>query len=197
MKQRANTHPTLQQRLKQVKRQTHVARYQLQRKVKTALGPLDIQETRGISQVQGDVLFISYHANVRRSVEEVLRGEGYRYDVVNAEDAPRFLQLARYRLVIFDWTSRGYWRIFNDVRRHKKHIKIVVLVTSEARAQGTMKGGGYSYVWGEDFDPEQLRTCLRSALQLRHPVCALLKNGEPCNRSCVYDYEPGAVAQVT
>lgn len=197
MKQRIDTHPTLQQRLKQVERRTHVARYQLRRKVKTALGPLDIQETRGISQVQGDVLFISYHANVRRGVEDVLRGEGYRYDVVNAEDAPRFLQLARYRLVIFDWTSRGYWRIFNDVRRHKKHIKIIVLVTSEARAQATMKGGGYSYVWGEDFDPEQLRTCLRSALQLRHPVCALLKNGESCNRSCVYDYEPGAVAQVT
>ena len=52
MKQRADTH-TLQQRLKQVERQTHVARYQLQRKVKTALGPLDIQKNRGISQVQG------------------------------------------------------------------------------------------------------------------------------------------------
>ena len=190
MKRRTDIHPALQDRLKQTERQAHVARYQLQRKVKTALGPLDIQESRGISQVQGDALFISYHANVRRRVEEVLRGEGYRYDVANAEDAPRFLQLARYRLVIFDWTSRGYWRIFNDVRRHKKHIKIVVLVTSEARARATMEGGGYSYVWGEDFDTEQLRTCLRSALQLRHPVCALLKNSEPCNRSCVYDYEP-------
>lgn len=192
MKQRPDTHPILKQRLKQVERQTHVARYQLQRKVKTALGPLDIQKTRGISQVQGDVLFVSYHMSVRRRVEDVLRGEGYRYDAVSAEDAPRFLQLTHYRLVIFDWTSRGYWRIFNDVRRHKKHIKIIVLVTSEARARATMEGGGYSYIWDEDFDPEQLRTCLRSALQLRHPVCALLKNSEPCNRSCVYDYEPGS-----
>ena len=190
MKHRTDAHSILQQRLKQVDRQTHVARYQLQRKVKMALGPLDIQEARGVSQVQGDVLFVSYHANVRRRVEEVLRAEGYRYDAVEAEDAPSFLRLARYRLVIFDWTSRGYWRIFNDVRRNKKHIKIVVLVTSEARAQATMDGGGYSYIWGADFDPEQLRTCLRSALQLKHPVCALLKNNEPCNRSCVYDYEP-------
>lgn len=192
MKHRTDVRSILQERLKKVERQTHVARYQLQRKVKEALGPLDIQEARGISQVQGDVLFISYHAKVRHSVEEVLRGEGYRYDVTNAEDAPRFLQLARYRLVIFDWTSRGYWRIFNDVRQNKKHIKIVVLVTSETRARATMDGGGYSYIWGEDFDPEQLRTCLRSALQLRHPVCALLKNSEPCNRSCVHDYEPDA-----
>lgn len=190
MKHPTDVYAILQERLKQVERQTHVARYQLQRKVKTALGPLDIQETRGVSQVQGDVLFVGYHANVRRRVEDVLRSEGYRYDVVAAEEAPSFLQLARYRLVIFDWTSRGYWRIFNDVRRNKKHIKIVVLVTSEARARATMDGGGYSYIWGEDFNPEQLRTCLRSALQLKHPVCALLKNNEPCNRSCVYDYEP-------
>ncbi|RKU18088.1 hypothetical protein C6500_13785 [Candidatus Poribacteria bacterium] len=192
MKHRTDVHAILRQRLKQAERQTHVARYQLQRKVKTALGPLDIQEARGVSQVQGDVLFVGYHANVRRRVEEVLRAEGYRYDAVEAEDAPSFLQLARYRLVIFDWTSRGYWRIFNDVRKNKKHIKIVVLVTSDARAQATMDGGGYSYIWGEDFDTEQLRTCLRSALQLRHPVCALLKNNEPCNRSCVYNYEPEA-----
>ena len=184
-------HPTdLEHRLKQVRRQTHVARYQLRQKVKAALGPLDIQEKRGISKVQGGVLFVSYRAAVRQRVETVLRTEGYRYDVVEAADAASFLQLARYRLVIFDWTSRGYWRIFNDVRRHKKHIKIVCLVTSEARARATMDGGGYSYLWGEDFDPDQLRTCLRSALQLRHPVCALLKNNEPCNRSCIYDYEP-------
>ena len=192
MKYRDSIHPVLKDRLKQIERQTHVARYQLQGKVKAALGPLDIQENRGVSQIQGDVLFISYHAPVRHRVEEVLRGEGYRYDVVNAEEAPHFLQLARYRLVIFDWTSRGYWRIFNDVRRHKKHIKIIALVTSEARARATMDGGGYSYVWGEDFDSEQLRTCLRSALQLRHPVCALLKNDEACNRSCIYDYDPDA-----
>lgn len=192
MKHRTDVYAILQERLKQAERQTHVARYQLQRKVKTALGPLDIQETRGISQVQGNVLFVGYHANVRRRVEDVLRSDGYRYDAVAAEEAPSFLQLARYRLVIFDWTSRGYWRIFNDVRRNKKHIKIVVLVTSEARARATMDGGGYSYIWGEDFNPEQLRTCLRSALQLKHPVCALLKNNEPCNRSCVYDYEPDA-----
>ena len=42
MKQRADTHPILQRRLKQVERRTHVARYQLERKVETALGPLDI-----------------------------------------------------------------------------------------------------------------------------------------------------------
>ena len=190
MKDRTDSRSLLQERLKQVRHQAHVARYQLQRKVKVALGPLDIQKARGISKVQGDVLFISYHTNVRHRVEEVLRAEGYQYDVVKAEDAPSFLQLAHYRLVILDWTSRGYWRIFNDVRRHKKHIKIVVLVTSEARARTTMDGGGYSYIWGADFDPEQLRTCLWSALQLRHPVCALLKNNEACNRSCVYDYEP-------
>ena len=108
MKHRTDIHSTLQQRLKQIECQTHVARYQLQRQVKIALGPLDIQETRGISQVQGDVLFVSYHTNVRRRVEEVLRSEGYRHDIVRAEDATSFLQLARYRLVIFDWTSRGY-----------------------------------------------------------------------------------------
>ncbi len=191
MKHRTDVHTLLQQRLKQVDRQTHVVRYQLQRKVKMALGPLDIQEARGVSQIQGDVLFVGYHTNVRRRVEDVLRAEGYRYDTVEAEDAPSFLRLARYRLVIFDWTSRGYWRIFNDVRENKKHIKIVVLVTSEARARATMDGGGYSYIWGQDFDPEQLCTCLRSALQLKHPVCALLKHNELCNRSCVYDYESG------
>lgn len=98
----------------------------------------------------------------------------------------------RYRLVIFDWTSRGYWRIFNDVRQNKKYIKIVVLVTSEARARATMEGSSYSYIWDEEFDPEQLRTCLQSALQQQLPVCELLKNGEICNRSCVYNYEPDA-----
>ena len=190
MKRRTDVRSTLQQRLKQVERQTHVARYQLQRRVKTALGPLDIQEVQGISQMQGGVLFVSYHTKVRRRVEAVLRSEGYRYDTVRAENASSFLQLARYRLVIFDWTSRGYWRIFNDVRRNKKHIKIVVLVTSEARARATMKGGGYSYIWDEEFNTEQLRICLRSALELRHPVCELLKNGEVCNRSCVHNYEP-------
>ena len=59
MKHRPDAHSILQQRLKQVDRQTHVARYQLQRKVKMALGPLDIQETRGVSQVQGDVLLMN------------------------------------------------------------------------------------------------------------------------------------------
>lgn len=190
MKRRPDAQSILQQHLKQAARQTHIARYQLQRKVKSALGPADIQEKRGISNLQGDILFVGYHANVRERVVGVLHTEGYRYDVVSAADAQSFFQLARYRLVIFDWTSRGYWRLFNDVRRHKKHIKIIVLVTSEARAKATMDGGGYSYIWGEDFNEEQLRTCLRSALQLQHPVCALLKNSETCNKSCVYNYEP-------
>jgi len=69
MRKRTEPHSDLQQRLKQVERQTDVARYQLQRKVKHALGPLEIQEARGISQVKGDVLFISYHAHVRHRVE--------------------------------------------------------------------------------------------------------------------------------
>lgn len=91
MKYRTNIHSILQQQLKQVERQTHVARYQLRCQVKDALGPLNIQETRGISQVQGDVLFVSYHRNVRRRVEAVLRSEGYRYDTVNAKEASNFL----------------------------------------------------------------------------------------------------------
>ena len=45
MKHRTDAHSILQQRLKQVDRQTHVARYQLQRKVKMALGPLLLQPT--------------------------------------------------------------------------------------------------------------------------------------------------------
>ena len=189
MKYRTNIHSILQQQLKQVERQTLVARYQLRRRVKDALGPIDIQETRGISQVQGDVLFVSYHRNVRRRGEAVLRSEGYRYDTVNAKgsqfSATSALSLG---LVIFDWTSRGYWRIFNDVRQN---IKIVVLVTSEARARATMEGG-YSYIWDTEFDTEQLRTCLQSALQLQLPVCELLKDGGICNRSCIYNYEPDA-----
>ena len=80
MKPRTDIRATLHQRLKQVERHTHLACYQRQRKVKYALGPLDIQETRGISQVQGDILFVSYHTNVRQRVETVLRSEGYRYD---------------------------------------------------------------------------------------------------------------------
>lgn len=195
MRRRTELPTNLQQRLKQVERQTHVARYQLQRKVKRALGPLEIQEARGISQVEGDVLFISYHAHVRHRVEALLQSEDYRFDTVEAPDAYSFLKLARYRLIIFDWTSRGYWRIFNDIRRHMKHINIIVLVTSEARARATMEGGGYSYVWCKNFDTEQLRTCLQSSLKLLHPVCSLLKQGEPCNRSCVYNYEPDTDAE--
>lgn len=195
MRKRTELHSDSQQRLKQIERQTDVARYQLQRKVKHALSPLEIQEARGISKVKGDGLFISYHAHVRHRVEAVPRSEGYRFDTLNAHDAYSFLQLARYRLVIFDWTSREYWRIFNDVRRHMKHIKIIVLVTSEARARATMEGGSYSHVWAEEFDTEQLRTCLQRALKLRHPVYSLLKHGEPCNRSCVYNYEPDSVGE--
>jgi hypothetical protein len=53
-----------------------------------------------------------------------------------------------------------------------------------------MNLGSYSFLLGRGFDPEQLRTCLISSLELRHDVCWLLANGERCNRSCVDDFEP-------
>ena len=53
-----------------------------------------------------------------------------------------------------------------------------------------MRAGGYSYLLGRGFDPEQLRTCIISALKLQNDVCWLLANGERCNRSCVDNFEP-------
>ena len=55
-----------------------------------------------------------------------------------------------------------------------------------------MRAGSYSYLLGRDFDPEQLRTCLTSALKLKHRTCWLLAHGERCNRSCVDDFQSDA-----
>jgi DNA-binding response OmpR family regulator len=191
MRNRRETHPSLRARLNFVERRMERTRDQLERQVDRALTPLDIQEDTGISNIRGDVLIVSRDSEIQDKVEYQVRGDGFRCDIAhNSDEAIGFLKLATYRLVILDRTRRRWGlRVIEQIRRYLPHIKVISIVNDAQRARESMLTGGYSFLMGADFDPQQLSTCLTSSLQMNHRVCYLLANGEPCNRSCVDNYE--------
>ena len=189
---RRETHPALRSRLKFVEERVDRTRERLERQVDRALVPLDIQEDVGISRIKGEVLIVSDKDHIQDKVRYILESEGYRCDIAeNSDEAIGFLKLGTYRMVIIDRTGRRRRARLNfHIRRYMNHIKIISIVRDEARARESMQWGAYSFVMGENFDPDQLSTCLMSSLQMDHRVCDLLAHGEPCNRSCIDNYEP-------
>ena len=99
------------------------------------------------------------------------------------------LRLAKYQLIIVDYTRFRRSNIFSYVRRYQSHVKIISIVSDDRRARELMRMGSYSFLVGRNFDTEQLRTCLVSSLRLKHRVCWLQENGERCNRSCVNNFQ--------
>ncbi len=190
MKHRFNPLPDLDERLEFVDNQVRQARRSLNRQVEEALIPLDIQEDFTISELQGDVMLVSRDDDLHDKIGELLRSEGYPFDMPErTSEAIGLLKLRKYRMIIADCRHRRRSRLFDYIERYQPFVKIITIVPNRDRARESMKRGGYSFLMRKDFDPEQLRTCLISSLQLRHRVCWLLAHGEPCNRSCVDSYQ--------
>lgn len=190
MKHRLNPLPDLDERLDLVEEQVRRARRTLNRQVEEALIPLDIQEDYTLSELQGDVMLVSIDDDLHDKIGEILRSEGYPFDIPErTSEAIGMLKLRNYRLVIADCRHRRRSRLFDYIERYQPFVKTIAIVPNRSRARESMIRGGYSFLMGKDFNPEQLRTCLVSSLQLQHRVCWLLAHGEPCNRSCVDSYQ--------
>ena len=182
--------PDLDERLDQVNERMRRARRILDWRTREARIPLDIQENIGISELQGDIMLISWDGNVKDKVSNLIRSEGYGCDMVgSSSEAIGLLKLDKYQMVIADYTRRSRGRLFEYIRRYQSHIKIVAIVRNDDEGHRVMRAGGYSYLLGRGFDEEQLRTCLTSAVKLKHRTCWLLAHGERCNRSCVDDFQ--------
>ena len=167
------------------------ARNRLDRAVHRALRPLEIQEDIGISQVKGDILVVTGDPSLQEKLETTLQAGRYRHDMAdNVNRALGYLKLGAYRLVIVDCTERVRSRLFDAIHDDLRHIKVISVVSNEEQGRTMMRRGNYSYLLTRNFDPEQLRTCLTSALQMRYRVCQLLVHGERCNRSCVSNQWP-------
>lgn len=184
--------PDLDDRLDRVDNRMRKARRRLDRQVGAALIPLDLQEDFSISELEGDVMLVSTDDGLHDKVRDILRSDGYGCDLPERTlEAIGMLKLLKYRLVIADCTNRGRSRLFKYIRRYQPHVKIITIVPDDKSARRAMARGSYSFLLERDFDPEQLRTCLMSSLQLRHEVCWLLAHGERCNRSCIDGFESG------
>ena len=182
--------PDLEDRLERVDQRMRQVRRHLDRQVTEALIPLDIQEDFTISELEGDVMLVSRDGDLHDKVRNLLRSEGYGCDIPErTSEALGLLKLYKYRMIIVDWTRRPRRRLFEYVKRYKPYVKIITIVSNDARAREAMKLGSYSFLMGRGFDAEQLRTCLISSLKLRHEVCWLLAHGERCNRSCVDSFQ--------
>ena len=185
--------PDLNERLDQVEERVRRARRVLDWRTREARIPLDIQEDFGISELQGDVMLVSRDGALHDKVGNLIRSEGYGCDFPErSSEAVGLLKIRRYQMVIADYTRRMRGRLFEYIRRYQSHIKIVAIVRDNEQGQRAMRAGSYSYLLGRGFDPEQLRTCLTSAVKLNHQACWLLTNGERCNRSCVDDFQSDA-----
>ena len=185
--------PDLEERLDQVNERVRRARRTLEWRTREARIPLDIQEDFGISELEGDVMLVSRDGSVHDKVRNLVRSEGYGCDIPErSSEAIGLLKLGKYQMIIADYTRRSRGRLFEYVRRYQPHVKIVSIVRNNHEGQQVMRAGSYSYLLGRDFDPEQLRTCITSALKLKHRACWLLTNGERCNRSCVDDFQSDA-----
>ena len=185
--------PDLEERLDQVNERVRRARRTLEWRTREARIPLDIQEDFGISELQGDVMLVSRDDHLHDKVRNLIRSEGYGCDFPErSSEAIGLLKIRKYRMVIADYTRRMRGRLFDYIRRYHPHIKIVAIVRNNDQGQQAMRAGSYSYLLGRGFDPEQLRTCLTSAIKLNHQACWLLTHGERCNRSCVDDFQSDA-----
>ncbi len=190
MKQHFNQLPDLKERRDRVEEQMRRARRSLARQAYEARIPLDIQEDFTVSKLQGDVMLVSRDGALHDKVRELLRSDGYGCDIPQrTSEAIGLLKLSKYRMIIADCIRTSRTRLFEYVARYQPSLKIITIVPNHGRARESMARGGYSFLIGRDFDPEQLRTCLVSSLQLQHRVCWLLAHGEPCNRSCVDSYQ--------
>lgn len=184
--------PDLEQRLERVDDQMRRARRSLARQVEEALIPLDLQEDFGVSELEGDVMLVSRDGDLHDQVRNLLRSEGYGCDIPErTSEAIGLLKLYKYRMIIADCVRRPRSRLFEYVNRYQPHVKIICIVRNDDRAREAMREGSYSFLKRQDFDPEQLRTCLTSSLKMRHEVCWLLAHGERCNRSCIDGFESG------
>ena len=178
--------PDLDERLDRVNDQMRQARRNLDRQTDEALIPLDIQEDFTISELEGDVMLVSRNDDLHDKVRNLIRSEGYGCDLPErTSEAIGLLKLRKYQMVIADYTRRQRGRLFEYIKRYQPHVKIVAVVRNNDEGQRVMRAGAYSYLLGRGFDAEQLRTCLTSAIKLKHPTCWLLAHGERCNRSCV------------
>ncbi len=182
--------PDLEERLDQVNERVRRARRTLDWRTREARIPLDIQEDFGVSELQGDVMLVSRDGHLRNKVRNLIQSEGYGCDFPErSSEAVGMLKMRKYQMIIADYTRRSRGRLFEYVRRYQPHIKIVSIVRNNDEGRQVMRAGSYSYLLGRGFDPEQLRTCIISALKLKHRACWLLTNGERCNRSCVDDFQ--------
>ena len=191
MFRRPDSHPSLKHRLDFTRRRVRNAHGELDRRVRWALMPLDIQEDVGISNVKGDILVITRHDHTYRRIRSVLESEGLRCDRAGSNgEGIGFLSLANYRVVIHDQLGRDWrsTRLVRYISRYQHNIKIISLVRDKASGHRAMRNGGYSYLIGRDFDDDRLLKCLTSSLRLEHPVCQILAQGEFCNKSCVSSY---------
>ncbi len=182
--------PDLDERLDEVNERMRRARRILDWRAREARIPLDIQEDFGISELEGDIMLVSRDDDVHDKVRNLVRSEGYGCDIPErSSEAIGLLKLGKYQMVIADYTRRSRGRLFEYIRRYQPHVKIVSIVRNNDEGQRVMRAGSYSYLLGRGFDPEQLRTCIISAVKLNHRACWLLTNGERCNRSCVDDFQ--------
>ena len=183
--------PDLDERLDQVKEHMRRARRTLEWRAREARVPLDIQKDFGISELQGGVMLVSRDDYLHDKVRNLIQSEGYGCDFPErSSEAIGLLKIQKYRMVIVDHNARySRSRLFEFIKKYQPHIKIVSIVRNDHEGRQTMKAGSYSYLLGRGFDPEQLRTCLTSAIKLNHQACWLLTHGERCNRSCVDDFQ--------
>ena len=182
--------PDLEERLEQVNERVRRARRILDWRTREARVPLDIQEDFGVSKLQGGVMLVSRDGHVRDKVENLIRSEGYGCDFSErSSQAVGLLKMHKYQMVIADYTRRSRGRLFDYIKRYQPHVKIVSIVRNDDEGRRVMRAGSYSYLLGRGFDPEQLRTCLTSAIKLDHHTCWLLAHGERCNRSCIDDFQ--------
>ena len=183
--------PDLDERLDQVNERMRRARRTLEWRTREARVPLDIQEDFGISELQGGVMLVSRDGYIHDKVRNLIQSEGYGCDFPErSSEAIGLLKIQKYRMVIVDHNARySRSRLFEFIKKYQPHIKIVSIVRNDHEGRQAMRAGSYSYLLGRGFDPEQLRTCLTSAIKLNHRACWLLTHGERCNRSCVDDFQ--------
>lgn len=190
MRRSKRRRPEMEEKLDKVERQVREARGRLRWQVRQALIPLDIQEKKGISKLQGQVLIITYDDNLQERIRGVLESDNYRCDVAEGSSrAVGMLRLQKYELIIVDYTRYRRSNIFSYVRRYQPGTRLISIVPNQDRANQMMQLGSYSYLVGRNFDTEQLRTCLVSSLRMGHRVCSLQAQGERCNKSCVNSYQ--------
>ena len=190
MRRSKKRRPEMEEKLDKVERQVRAARGRLSWQVRQALVPLEIQQQKGISQLKGQVLIITYDGALQDRITGILESENYRCDDIRGSSrAVGMLRLQKYELIIVDYTRYRRSNIFSYVSRYQPGTRVISIVPNDARGKEMMRLGSYSYLVGRNFDTEQLRTCLISCLRMGHRVCSLQAQGERCNRSCVNSYQ--------